>query len=204
MSHPIPVGRRAALHDPAVWVPLKGIVSRMVEQFGLEAEAAGGLIAAGLSAGTVGHRVANGQSWIVSPRAADLVRLSGVSYEDHIDWNGGRLCPPGGRPELLEVFWPDVERAFAADRRDPATGAGVNKDPVKNNNKGGRPPKYNWPGLQAALAVKLSEDGSPADGEQAALEKWAVEQFSVEAQPAQSQIREHVSKAIAAHKALIG
>lgn len=121
MTHPIPVGRRVALHDPAFWRPLKGLVSSIAEHFLMDAEAAGTMLYEGMSSGEIGHRNAapNALDWIVFPRAAELVRLSGLSYDEHINWRDGTLRPPEGKSYPLEVYWPDVERA-ARTPRGPA------------------------------------------------------------------------------------
>lgn len=112
MNHPIPIGRRAALHDPAFWRPLKGLVSVIAEHFAMEPDAAGTFLAVGMSTGEIGHRVAapDAQDWIVTPRGAELARLSGLRYDEHINWRDGTMHPPGGRTYPLEVYWPDVER----------------------------------------------------------------------------------------------
>ena len=117
-KHPIPTGRRAALNDPAFWQPLAGLVSRTARDFGLEAEAAGTIIATGLAAGEIGHMV-NDDGWIVTPRGAELARLSGFDYDTMIDWRKGEMRRPGDMPRPILVFWPDVERAARGERLGP-------------------------------------------------------------------------------------
>ena len=113
MSHPIPIGRRAALHDPAFWRPLKGLVSTIAEHFKMQAEVAGAMLYEGMSSGEIGHRSAapGSQTWVVTPRVAELARRAGFSYDEQINWREGTMYLPGGQSQPVEVYWPDVERA---------------------------------------------------------------------------------------------
>ena len=112
MKHPIPVGRQAALGDSAYWRSLKGLVSAIAEQFGIEPEAAGTMLHEGMSAHRIAHRDAMSgvQNWIVDQQGAEWAKRSGLKYDEHIDWRDGTLNPPGGRSYPLEVYWPDVIR----------------------------------------------------------------------------------------------
>jgi len=127
-DHPIPQGRWAALHDEAFWCPMLGIVSCIVERCGLEAEQAGDLITSGMAKGEIGHRIEGSNTWIVAPRGAELAQRAGLSYETGLDWSKGCLVLPGGKPQLVSIFWPDVERAvhlrsqFSKDTADIHSG----------------------------------------------------------------------------------
>jgi hypothetical protein len=88
-------------------------------------------------------------------------------------------------PKSLEVFLQTSSAVGSAGR-----GAGNQKG------KGGRPPKYDWPRIEAQLAAKLYEDGIPAKGEQAALEEYCATLFDTEKCPTESVIREHVTAAV--------
>ena len=110
-AHPIPLGRRAALHDRSLWMPLAGMVSRMMAHFGIEAERAGEILTAGMMAGEIGHMAEEGDDWIVSPRGAELLRRTGFDYETMIGWGSGTIRRHGGPEITVLVFWPDVERA---------------------------------------------------------------------------------------------
>ena len=118
-DHPVPLGRWAALQDEAFWVPLAGIISRVVGDLGLKPEVAGTLITNGMAAGEIGHKAAKGDDWIVAPRGAELLRLSGFNYGTMIDWRAGTMCWPGTAPNQILVFWPDVERAAQQENTSP-------------------------------------------------------------------------------------
>ena len=112
MTHSIPAGRRAALHDAAFWKPLKGLVSTTASQFALDPETAGTLLYDGMSSGEIGHRNAKAGAldWIVTPTGAAMARRAGFSYDEHINWRDGTICLPGASAYPVEVYWPDVER----------------------------------------------------------------------------------------------
>lgn len=119
MDHPIPIGRRAALYDAAFWVPMAGIVSRIAHQFGMGATQAGTLISSGMASGEIGHMAEGAGEWIVTPRAAELVRLAGFDYETMLSWQTGSMGWPGAASRPVLIFWPDVERAARGEALGP-------------------------------------------------------------------------------------
>ncbi len=118
-DHPIALGRWVALKEEAFWVPMAGIVARIVGSLGLKPELAGELISTGMECGQIGHKPASGDDWIVAPRGAELMRMAGFNYKTMLDWQAGCLQWPGGSPVAVLIFWPDVERA--AEERGTST-----------------------------------------------------------------------------------
>lgn len=146
MTHPIPTGRQAALYDKELWVPLAGIVSRIMKNLGLDDRQAGDLITSGMQAGEIGHKTENGNDWIVTPRAAELVKLSGFDYETMIAWSTGTLYWAGrGSRSVVLVFWPDVERAARGEAFGPTIDGELVRHPPKVlKNKPSQPEVDTW------------------------------------------------------------
>ena len=196
------IGRDYALEEAGFYVPLKGLLVRVVTELKVSPEEAGHVVKSGILGGTIAWREVRSEnkrhnSIVRGPRAAAIVGIERMKR--CIDWREGRWTDPDCE---LEVFWPDVRKAIGQPEQFQTIEGEIAPPAVAllESRRGGRPPKYDWPGLDAALAAKLYEEGCPAPGEQAALERWAACFFSSESQPAESQIRERVTKAILARK----
>lgn len=126
----------------------------------------------------------------------------------------------GNRIDVASDFWrsgifePDEKRLLADGRilgeflirLPPIPPISTETQQISGSPKrgGGRPPKYDWTKLHIHLGAKLAAKGLPKEGEQARLEEWVADQFPLDQTPSESEIRKHVTAAIAAHKAAYG
>lgn len=191
------------------WYPMRGLLRRAWEAWGLKTDRISGPIQSAIEAGEIAIRVECEPKYelyniIESPKAAKM--LSKYGFFDRVDWHRGVLLPlpppasgilPDGTP--IEVFWPGV--AALVERIKLKRTSDTRSKVVPR----GRPPKYDWAEADQKIQSHLYDNGypDPRKGEQAALERMVLGCFGINA-PTESLVRARVASLIKEYRRSIG
>lgn len=163
--------------------------------------------------------------WSWGEASGPLVMSSGYSFWGEVDWTGGTITLDEFNPEpewaimfqndeivedgidvrlihdfhIAGICFDYEEFALIAPQCDLESLTQKRKEPLSlAGNRGGRPPRWNWPdAFVSVIAVANTPDGLPdGPGAQAFVERILADHFvkTTGGQPSISQIREYASK----------
>lgn len=212
----------AALQNEADWVPLQGLVGRITHTFQLSRKVASELLVTGLAehrvralnsnTGTVIGVSIDTLSNLINWKTGELEQpglppIPLAVYWPHVDAAAGRWAAL----EAMAMERSDraLELKEQQSRLEPTEGDTIEgESPMaalapptsapRTVARHGRRPEYDWPGLDAKLAVWLCDDGIPEL--QADLERRAMAWFPPDKQPSESMVRERVKRATEARR----
>ncbi len=200
-----------------LWLQLSSLPGRCAQRTGrrvseigpeLEARLRDGRIPSRISAHHVHASVTTWAFTTSSVHLPPLMHVPGRTSDPTVEGNGGwdKVDWTEGTIDAcrIEVHAPSVDEMIKElmealnSSKDNSARTSLPGPTNKPAARSGRPPKYDWSGLDAAIAVWLCDDGLP--NTQAELERRAMAWFSPNKQPAESQVRTRVSKAINARQ----